>query len=380
MLEVLDSSIKYRWVDTPLTRSETPQQKENEFPKASEVLDELERFDRDTQRTPIIDFQVLDKDRRSEVLDKVNEITDLENNQWMEGSGRDLEIDWEALKEEKPFRENILSKLEEKYRPEGTLLKLTVDLPEDMPFKPGDYYSIKLPETPDLSPQKYNIPEQCSPIKESNSRPYSVASSPNSEHLDFYIKVIPDEAADENSLTPVLKPKLDHLDELLLRGPFSDELSLFEDGENDMLYVATGTGMAPHKSMTDFVYENFLDQFSDGEREVFALFGTTYLDELPGRREFQVMDAKYENFHFIPVLSREELLTDWNGETGHVQNSLTNYIEGSSEDPAYDIDAEIDPENTDVYGCGNGRMIEGLKQVLEEEGFNQRRCQFEAFY
>jgi CDP-4-dehydro-6-deoxyglucose reductase len=80
----------------------------------------------------------------------------------------------------------------------------------------------------------------------------------------------------------------------------------------------------------------------------------------------------------VPTLSREEYLTDWDGETDYVQQTVPKYVDEDavsdpvaavqpwlSEAPATDVEARIDPTSMEVYVCGIGAMVAGVVDVVE---------------
>lgn len=239
-----------------------------------------------------------------------------------------------------------------------------------MPFHPGDYFPIKLPETPDLVEERYDIPEICDPHTESEWRAYSAGSRPGRDEIEFYIKVIPDEVAEKTSVTPVMKAKLNNLDEILLKGPREDELSIFDSSGRDKWFGSTGTGAAPNKSLLEFVDEHNLDSYGGENSEMRAFVCTQFEDEILGSDYFEELDNRKDNFNFVPILTREPSLSDWEGEAEYVQHVVSDYI---TEDG-------VDIDNMEVYACGNTQMINALTQTLEDAGLDENFYQSEAFY
>lgn len=303
------------------------------------------------------EYERLDSDRRAEILHRIDELTGLDADEWTEAD-RDaagIEIDWKKLREGEPDYGKVFDDLEQKYNAPPGLFRLSVRPEEDVNWQPGDFFSVKLPETPGLDPTGYRIPEHIEDAAEDETpfKAYSAASSPNSEAVDFYIKRIPDEAASESSLTPVLEAKLQETDEVTLRGPYNDELSINEASDRDVVYVATGTGMAPMKGMLDFTLEEGLDSYKGEDRDIWIFLGASYRDELPGHGEFEEMAEGNDNVHYVPTVSREESLSDWEGETEYVQDVLEKYSD------------EIGLENAEIYVCGLSKMAEEVRSTLD---------------
>ena len=69
------------------------------------------------------------------------------------------------------------------------------------------------------------------------------------------------------------------------------------------------------------------------------------------------------NLKYIPVLSREK--SDWNGETGYVQDIV--------------LKNKIDLENSQVYACESLNMIESSKEIFLKNNLNKNNFFSDAF-
>jgi CDP-4-dehydro-6-deoxyglucose reductase len=117
-------------------------------------------------------------------------------------------------------------------------------------------------------------------------------------------------------------------------------------------------------------------------------------DDLPYRQHFRQLDRELAQFHFVPTLSRERYLSDWDGETAYVQHVLVKYFTDASfdggdlpaeferfreEPPRCEIDQRIDPDGVEVYACGINAMVYGLVDAVERLGVPEKHTQFEGF-
>jgi len=126
----------------------------------------------------------------------------------------------------------------------------------------------------------------------------------------------------------------------------------------DVVFLATGTGIAPILSMLDQ-----LAATPAAPRSVALYWGGRrvedhYLDPanaLPGLR-------------YVPVVSRGG--DRWQGARGHVQDVLLADVEGGRA-PAL--------EGAVVYACGSELMIHDARRALAEAGLPPRRFHFDAF-
>lgn len=311
------------------------------------------------------DFEIVDDDRRAEILHRLDSMTDTEPEKWLEPEKENasIEVDWQRIRDHEPVEEEVVENLQQKYEKPTGLYRLSVAPEKDVNWQPGDFFSIKLPKTPELDLTGHRIPEVRKPTADNETvyRAYSVASSPNSDTVDFYIKRIPNEAATCSSLTPVLDAKLDEGDEVTMRGPYNDDLSLNHSGR-DMVYAATGTGVAPMIGMLEFVFEENLEITRDGEkRDIWMVLGAPYSDEVPAHERLETLEEENENFNYILTLSREEELSGWDGRTGYVQQYLDE-LHGS----------ELDLGDSEVYVCGGSSMAEGVREKLEDLGVDTK--------
>ena len=261
-----------------------------------------------------------------------------------------------------------LAALQARYlQPYPSLLRITVETDAPIEFVAGQYLAIRY---------------------QGISRVYSVASSPNRDDIEFCIRRVPG-----GHLTSELAEDLSAGDRITLRGSYGD-LTLQDPSQRDVVFLATGTGVAPLKSMIDYTFEEGRDRYGGRKRHLWLFLGAAWKDELPYYREFRSLGDAHDNFHFVPTLSRENYLTDWSGETAYVQYSLVKYLDDEAlgdrtlpddferyrnEPPREPIDARLDPSSMDVYACGINAMVYGLVDAVERLGVPPARTEFEGF-
>lgn len=248
-----------------------------------------------------------------------------------------------------------------------SLVRVDLETEEPVDFVPGQYLSLRYEET---------------------TRPYSVASPPESTDIEFCVRRVPG-----GELTPDLTTKLEPGDEAVLRGPYGDFV-MEDPSQSDLVFLATGTGVAPLRSMIEHVFDSGQDEVDDTERDVWLVLGSGWEDDLAYDELFRSLADDNENFHYVPTLSREEYLTDWTGETAYVQYAFTKYLDPGVVDrselpeafheyfeaePAYDVDARIDPSNAEVYACGITAMVNSLVDAAQKVGVPERDIHSEGF-
>jgi ferredoxin-NADP reductase len=204
-------------------------------------------------------------------------------------------------------------------------------------FVPGQWLSVKA-----------NTPEG-----EEITRAYSIASPPSENgHIAFCLNRVQDGFM-SNYLC-----NLDEGEQVTFQGPFGD--FILRPPLRDTVFVATGTGIAPFRSML-----HWLLQESDRHqgREFWLLFGSRREQDIYYREEFLQLAAKHDNFHFLPTLSRAD--DRWKGLRGYVQQHL----------------GEIVGMRTDMhaYICGLDKMVEANRDLLKNLGWDRKSIRYEKY-
>ncbi len=130
--------------------------------------------------------------------------------------------------------------------------------------------------------------------------------------------------------------------------------------ERDIVFIATGTGIAPIRGMLE-------DLFASGNavgRDVWLLFGVRHPETILYRDEFERLAASHPRFHFLPALTRPP--ADWPGARGRVQEHLRAHFRGR--------------RDVDVYICGLKAMVDDVRQILKQEfGLDRRQIHYEKY-
>lgn len=200
---------------------------------------------------------------------------------------------------------------------------LTLRLPDDAPlsYRPGQYMNIVLPD--------------------GSTRSFSMASAalPDNQ-VDFHIRHIPN-----GHFTGQVLPRLAPADPLQVQIPLGT-FCYRPDDWRPMILAATGTGIAPLKA----ILESLLDNEDCPPVSLYWGMRTQadlYLKELLASWRDRLYD-----FHFIPVLSRED--ESWTGRLGYVQDAIVQDYDDLSEHA--------------FYLCGAPRMIDAAKQLFTARG------------
>jgi CDP-4-dehydro-6-deoxyglucose reductase len=181
-------------------------------------------------------------------------------------------------------------------------------------------------------------------------RSYSVANAPASDNLlQLHIRAVQSGAMSQYWFE---QAKVNDL--LRIHGPLGSFFKRPLTGLH-LVFLATGTGIAPVKAM--------LEQLATAPLDKQPLSATLYW----GGRQLQDLYADPSQWHpslrYVPVLSRA--LDDWTGARGHVQHSL--------------LSDKPDLANTVVYACGSDAMIQSAKAELTQAGLPTNRFYSDAF-
>jgi len=196
------------------------------------------------------------------------------------------------------------------------------------------------------------IPGQYVDIIGPNSirRSYSLANAHfNEKTLELHIRAV-EGGQMSNYWFGQAKPD----DLLRLNGPLGT-FFLRETVGIDIIFLATGTGIAPIKSILESMSGILPER---RPKSLTVLWGA--------RREKDLyFDLKSVpiGFDFIPVLSRAG--PDWAGAFGYVQDVLCEFFETFS--------------NAAVYACGSDAMIHGAKNKLILAGLKNKNFYSDAF-
>ena len=140
-----------------------------------------------------------------------------------------------------------------------------------------------------------------------------------------------------------------------LAGPHGKFL-LKEPLDYEPVFMATGTGVAPFRSMMKHLFH------VNATQPVWLFFGTRYEHGLLYEDEFRAMSSVRHNFHYIPTVSRPK---DWRGEVGHIQQTVLKHIK--------------DFTNKEIYICGWLEVVKSVNQDLQAAGVPAAHIHYEEW-
>lgn len=217
-------------------------------------------------------------------------------------------------------------------------------------FRPGQFAMIGLP--PD--PNRVVLGKDGKPKKQPAlvRRAYSIASAGNNpDHLEFFVILVED-----GELTPVMW-RLQENSRLWIDKKIRGDFTLDDvPGGKDLLFIATGTGLAPFLSM--------LRTFNpDRWRRVALIHGVRVSPDLGYRSMLEQFAKDHPWFRYIPSVTREPEDSPYDGPRGRVPLLLTpDRFESLAGFP-------LDPNDAHVFLCGNPAMITDVEAHLIKGGF-----------
>jgi NAD(P)H-flavin reductase len=212
-------------------------------------------------------------------------------------------------------------------------LQLELRRPDAIRFQAGQFVSFSI-DAPGLP---YAV-----------TRPYSIASSPSRPGaIDLLFNLVP--GGPGSTYLHSLKTG----DEVTFRGP-AGTFVLRDYPDRRLLFVATGTGIAPIRSM-------ILARLPS-RTPVTLVWGLRAERDLYYQDDFAALAARHPEFSFTTVLSRPS--SSWTGPGGRVQPLVERFA------------ATVD--DLAVYVCGNSSMIASVRSLIRSRGVCP--VHFEQYY
>ena len=207
--------------------------------------------------------------------------------------------------------------------------------PDQIKFFPGQYMDFTIPGTDAV-------------------RSFSMANTTSRDTglLEFVIKVYPD-----GQFSKFLAEKLAEGDRLDITGPFG--VFTLREGDNDLVFVGGGAGMAPILSLLRSMAERGL------QRKATFFYGARTKKDLCFEAELHELEEKLPDFRYIPALSEPGDDDGWDGETGLITDVVKRLAS--------------DLRGAHAYVCGPPPMVEAALPLLETLGVEEKRIYYDKF-
>jgi ferredoxin-NADP reductase len=225
----------------------------------------------------------------------------------------------------------------------GSLSELTKHLEFEMPgmshfgFVAGQWLSFK----------------QLKPDGEELTRAYSISSPPGDDPRFALCLNRVQDGFMSNFLCDMKEGE-----EIQCQGPFGD--FILRPPLRDTIFIATGTGIAPFRSMLHWLLG---DKSRHQEKQFWLVFGSRSEKDIYYHEEFLSLAREHANFHYLPTLSRGS--AEWKGLRGYVQEHVPGIAQGRSDMHA--------------YICGLDKMVKANRELLKSLGWDRKSIRYEKY-
>lgn len=204
-------------------------------------------------------------------------------------------------------------------------------------FQAGQYINLQLPD-------------------EAASRAFSLANPPSrSGTIELNIRLVPGGRA-----TTWVHRQLRVGDPVNLSGPYG-RFFVRKSKVVPLLFLAGGSGLSSPRSM---ILELLADAYSP---PITLIHGARSREELYYHDQFADLAARYDNFHYLPVLSHEPADSGWAGRRGLVHEAAKAHFGN-------------DFRGHQAYLCGPPPMIDACITTLMQGRLFERDIHTEKFF
>ncbi len=216
----------------------------------------------------------------------------------------------------------------EKIAPQVKLF--TFDLGERFDFIPGQFIMLEL-----------------NGVK----RAYSLASLPGKKTIELCITIV-----SGGKLTSKLD-KMKVGEGIKVIGPYAMFGREILNTKNDIMFIATGSGVAPMRCLVNHLLQEKFPHKID------LLFGFRYEEDYLFNEEFEELEKNYKNFSVIPTISRPRKPKEWKKDIGRVTATINKHIDSKRE----------------YFICGLNDMVKEVKQILLSKGIKEDKIHTESW-
>lgn len=211
--------------------------------------------------------------------------------------------------------------------------------PNRLKFRAGQYLQLTVPGTP-------------------QKKSYSICSDPQVDHAVAVLVDVTPHGPGSNYLEN-LKPG----EEVTFMAPFGRFVvepreTPVGSAEKNLVFVATGSGIAPIRAML----EDLLIYQAD-DRPMTLHWGLRQAGDQCWYEDFELLSQQHPNFRFHPVLSQAP--DSWPLCRGRVTDCLM----------VHDL-----PPDAGYYLCGSAAMIADVRDLLLKKGVTEEHVHHEKFY
>jgi CDP-4-dehydro-6-deoxyglucose reductase len=188
-------------------------------------------------------------------------------------------------------------------------------------------------------------------MRDGKRRAYSMANPPEDDaHIELHVRNMAGGA-----FTDYVFNKMKERDILRFEGPLGT-FFLREDSDKPIIFLASGTGFAPIKSIVEHAFHIGVT------RQMVMYWGARVRHELYMLDVAVKWQQEHDNFSFVPVLSEALPEDNWTGRTGFVHRAV--------------LEDFPDLSGYQVYACGAPVMVE----AAHADFTSQRKLPDDEFY
>lgn len=239
------------------------------------------------------------------------------------------------------FQSRLISK--KQLAPHIYVFRFSRESVPDFTFQAGQYVIFHVPQADSSTARRL----------------YSIASAPSAaEAVDFVIEILPNGVGSRylEQLTPGSV--------VTIQGPAG--LFTLKETNTDIIFLATGTGIAPIRSMIhSFDISSFKFQVS-------LFWGLKYFKDTYFLDEFTDLAETHENVSLTICLSQEQNLD-------MVTPEKRSYFQLGRMTNTIDEIINKNPNKGSFYLCGGRHVVENIKNHLLTNGISKDRLHFEKF-
>ncbi len=191
--------------------------------------------------------------------------------------------------------------------------------------------------------------------KDGKKRSFSLANPPhNDDYLQLHVRLVPGGEFSEYVHNSMREREI-----LRFTGPLGS-FFLREDSDKPIIFLASGTGFAPIKSIVEYAIKKGI------QREMILYWGARTLADLYMPELASQWQMDLPNFTFIPVLSEPLTEDAWQGRTGFVHEAVLHDF--------------ADLSGFQVYACGAPVMVEAAHGSFTGRGLPADEFFSDAFF
>jgi ferredoxin-NADP reductase len=191
------------------------------------------------------------------------------------------------------------------------------------------------------------------PDGEEITRAYSIASPPGDDNRFALCLNRVQDGFMSNFLCDIEEGQ-----EVRCQGPFGD--FILRPPLRDTIFIATGTGIAPFRSMLHWL---LADPARHQDKQFWLVFGNRTEKDIYYHMEFLSLASHHANFHYLPTLSRGG--PEWQGLRGYVQEHVPGIVQRRADMHA--------------YICGLDKMIKADRELLKGLGWDRKSILYEKY-